>query len=106
MYAEFKEQHCLSKQVTSLTSKSVSMTNQNEKQAYHKGFIKSQFPILSEMTQKFLAIPATSTPSECLFSDAGNVMSVKRTLLKPKLFDRMVFLKRNMKEIDFIIPDV
>ncbi|CAG8805546.1 19806_t:CDS:2, partial [Cetraspora pellucida] len=43
VYTEFKKQHCLSKQVTSLISKSVSMTNQNKKQAYRKGFIKSVF---------------------------------------------------------------
>ncbi|CAG8835248.1 23450_t:CDS:1, partial [Cetraspora pellucida] len=62
VYVEFKKRHCLSKQVTSLISKSVSMTNQNEKQAYRKGFIKSVFsPSLQNQDNNevasYLALP-------------------------------------------------
>ena len=55
----------------------------------------SNFPILSELAKKYLAIPATSAASERLFSDAGNVMTVRRTNLLPSTFEHLIFCKRN-----------
>ena len=55
-----------------------------------------RFPILSKLAKIYLAASATSTASERLFSDAGNLMSVKRTRIAPELFKRMMFLKRNL----------
>ena len=49
------------------------------------------------MARKYLTIPATSTSSERLFSDAGNIMTSKRTSLNPMLFERILFLKRNLE---------
>ncbi|GES88440.1 zinc finger BED domain-containing protein 1-like [Rhizophagus clarus] len=60
------------------------------------------FPVLSIIARKYLGIPATSVASEQLFSDAGNHITVKRSLLDPALLGKMVFLKRNMKTIDHI----
>ena len=37
------------------------------------------FPIITEMARDFLAIPATSAPSERVFSLAGNLILKKRT---------------------------
>jgi len=56
---------------------------------------KDKFPILSNLAQKYLAVSATSTASERLFSDAGNLLTNKRTCMKPKLFKKIMFLKRN-----------
>lgn len=56
---------------------------------------KKEFPILSELARKFLAIQATSAASEWLFSDAGNIMTAKRTSMKYDLFETLIFLKRN-----------
>ena len=56
---------------------------------------KESFPILSGLARKYLAVSATSTASERLFSDAGNLLTNKRTRMKPKLFKKMMFLKRN-----------
>ena len=56
---------------------------------------KDKFPILSNLAQKYLAVSATSTASERLFSDAGNLLTNKKTCMKPKLFKKIMFLKRN-----------
>lgn len=53
----------------------------------------SNFPILSELAKKYLPIPAISAASEQLFSDAGNVMTVRHTNLLPFTFEELVFCK-------------
>jgi hypothetical protein len=61
---------------------------------------KKKFPILFILARKFLSIPATSVPSERLFSDAGNNMTNKRTSLSSKTFQELLFVKRNSKYMD------
>ena len=48
--------------------------------------------------------PATLTLSKKLFSDARNFLTAKGTRLNPKLFNRLIFLKKNalfIKSIHF-----
>jgi hypothetical protein len=63
---------------------------------------KDKYPILAKLARIHLAIPATSTPSERLFSDAGNLLSAKRTRMNAEFFKRIMFLKRNASEVDSI----
>jgi hypothetical protein len=65
---------------------------------------KEQFPILSKLARIYLPIPATSTPSERLFSCAGNLLMAKRTRLNPELFNRLMFLKKNTSFVKNIHP--
>jgi hypothetical protein len=65
---------------------------------------KERFPILSKLARIYLPIPATSTPSERLFSDAGNLLTAKRTRLNPELFNRLMFLKKNALFVKSIYP--
>jgi hypothetical protein len=58
---------------------------------------KENLPVLQDIAKKYLSVPATSVPSERLFSDAGIHLSAKRTCLSPNLFSKMLFLKRNRK---------
>jgi hAT family C-terminal dimerisation region len=63
---------------------------------------REKFPILSYLARQYLAVFACSTASEQLFSDAGNLLTPKRTRMSPKLFRRLMFLKRNSKHLDSI----
>lgn len=57
---------------------------------------KVNFPRLSKLAQKYLCVPATSTPSERLVSTSGNVVTCQRTCLKPSRVDMLVFLSKNL----------
>lgn len=54
------------------------------------------FPALSCIAKKFLCVPATSSPSERVFSCSGNIVTCHRASLKPDTVDRLVFLAQNL----------
>lgn len=54
-----------------------------------------QFPNLASLARHYLAIPATSVPSEQVFSLAGGIVTAKRARLKSKNTEMLVFCKRN-----------
>ncbi len=53
------------------------------------------------MTERILAIPATSAPSERVFSFAANIVDKKRVRLKPENVDLLVFLRGNTDFVDW-----
>ena len=55
------------------------------------------FPYLSNLVKSRLCIPATSVPSERVFSTAGDIVSAQRASLKPDMVDILIFLKKNFK---------
>ncbi|XP_041468262.1 E3 SUMO-protein ligase ZBED1-like [Lytechinus variegatus] len=55
-------------------------------------------PRVAQLAKKYLTLPATSVPSERVFSSAGNIVNKKRSCLEPENVDMLVFLKGNLKE--------
>ena len=58
---------------------------------------ENQFPLLARVAKKILCVPATSVPSERVFSTAGDIVTASRANLKWYHVDKMIFLKHNMK---------
>lgn len=58
---------------------------------------KSTYPHLANLSRMLFSIPASSVPSESLFSKAGLITTDLRNRLKPKLVESLVFLKENAK---------
>ncbi len=56
---------------------------------------QSRYPLLSKVARKYMCICATSTPSERVFSVAGNIVTPMRSSLKPHKVNMLVFLARN-----------
>ena len=52
---------------------------------------EGRYPTLSRMARKYLALPATSTPSERAFSIAGSIVNKKRACLLPENVNMLVF---------------
>lgn len=55
------------------------------------------FPKLHDLAKKFLCSPASSVPSERLFSKAGELVSHRRSSLKDKNINMILFLNKNLK---------
>ena len=58
---------------------------------------EARFPNIAKLVKAVICIPATSTPSERLFSAAGHIVSKKRTCLNPENVDVILFLNKNLK---------
>ena len=56
---------------------------------------KNQYPLLSAIVCKLLAIPATSVASERMFITAGLVVSKLRASTSPELLAKILFLNKN-----------
>ena len=57
------------------------------------------YTLLSILALKYLSIPGTSVPSERVFSKAGELVSARRSRIKPKNVDMFLFINKNLREI-------
>jgi hypothetical protein len=54
-----------------------------------------EFKVLARLAQEFLAIPATSAPSERVWSRASRILTMKRARLDSELSSRIMFAREN-----------
>ncbi|CAG8708739.1 11446_t:CDS:2 [Gigaspora margarita] len=64
-----------------------------------------KYPVLSRLAWKYLSVPATSVPSERLFSNARLHITALRNRLHPDIVEQIIFLKRNMQHFPIFKPD-
>lgn len=57
---------------------------------------EDKYPSLANWAKSYLCMPSTSTPSECLFSAAGNIACKKRASLSPEHVDMLTFSHLNI----------
>lgn len=55
----------------------------------------SRYPHLSQLARRYLSVPATSVPSERIFSAAGRLVTKLRSRLSPSHVDAAIFLSVN-----------
>ena len=61
-----------------------------------------RFPIVARLAKRYLAIKATSVPSESLFSNAGMLITKKRASLGDKTISDLMFIHQNHKLLNLI----
>ena len=60
---------------------------------------QKKFPLLSEAARKWLCVPASSAPSERVFSSGGNIISYKRTKLQPEQVEKLLYIQQNYDRV-------
>ena len=58
---------------------------------------ETTFPHLAKLARKYLCVPATSVPSEWVFSKGGIIVDPLCSRLPPEHVNTFVFLSRNMQ---------
>ena len=66
----------------------------------------SRFPLLSELAHVYLAIPATSAPSERVWSRASRILTCKRSVMKPEVAQGMMFVMENSQVLQKHYKDI
>jgi len=66
---------------------------------------KKEFPELATLAQQFLSPPPSNASSESVFSIAANISCKERSKLLPENIEKLLFLRCNLRAVDFIIPE-
>ncbi|KAK4018965.1 hypothetical protein OUZ56_001000 [Daphnia magna] len=63
-----------------------------------------RFPLLALIARELFGVPASGGEIERVFSTATDIATTKRNRIKPPLFAKMLFIKRNMKLMSPVTP--
>ena len=56
-----------------------------------------EYPCVANLARRFLVIPATSAPSERIWSHAGRILSLCHARLKEEVVGHMMLIKENLR---------
>ena len=56
---------------------------------------EQRFPMIAHVARKVLCVPATTVPSERIFSSAGLLINKLRNRLLSDIVDKIIFLSKN-----------
>ena len=62
---------------------------------------KNEYPFLFKAVKALLATPATSVPSERVFSEAGYIARARRSKILPLHLNRYLFIKKNVSYLPY-----
>jgi hypothetical protein len=65
-----------------------------------------QFPRIAVVARKWLSVPASSTPSERVFSHCGVALTAKRASMRGEALMNQILLKNNIKHVNLSFADV
>ncbi len=63
---------------------------------------EQSFPIVSKLAKRVLGVPASSAPSERVFSNLGNVANAKRSRMTPETSEKLVLLQRCIPALNLL----
>ena len=63
---------------------------------------KRYYELIAKIAKKYLCIPGTSVPAKRVFSKVGELVSMRRNRLKPKIVNMFLFWNKNIW--DFSLP--
>ena len=58
---------------------------------------ETYFPTIAKLARKYLCIPASTAPSERVFSTAKSILQKKRWRILPERLGKCIFLRQNAK---------
>ena len=65
-----------------------------------------RFPIVGELARRWLCVPATSTPSERVFSDCGVALNAKRSRLDGDVLESQIIVRQNIGKVSITDSDI
>lgn len=67
---------------------------------------RTEYPLIAELARRWLCIPASSTPSERVFSDCGIAQAAKQNRLGSDMLTSQIIIRRNDKHVDISTEDL